>query len=615
MKPQKGKWKKNKELITAAEKIVETHPLFAHLLRNIGRVVFIEENKIINNTWCQIKDDLKKNYYSMHYQSRAEIIVNFKQRLTPHEWAYLISLALLHLGLNHIRPEKKDKAWMCACEIYVQAFSKTIKFGKIPEQFKQITQDEFPTRNEEVLHKYILQNNNLEKFSGFGIGNYAESWVLDTDKQKLPAEVEQWRSANFVKGLKESVKQAVAKVSNQSLTKKKLSKEIQTAHSWIISSFPLLSAMAASFTLFEDEEICNAMHIEVAAIHPELHEIYINPRWNFDLQELIFILTHEMLHVGLRHDIRAQGRDPYFWNVACDYVINAWLIEMNVGTIPTIGMLYDEKLVKKSAEDIYDEIVNNLRWQRKLKKTKTPRTYGKPDIITEKSAGWWTSGEGMNLDAFYRRCLYEGQRWYEGKDRGFLPAGLIEEIRKLNQPPIKWDVELAHWLDRYIQIPEKKRSYSRMSRRQSTTPDIPRPRWVRPEENSTAQTFAAVLDTSGSMTRQDLGKAIGAISSYAMSREVIAIRLVYCDATPYDAGYVTTESLLHRVEIKGRGGTILQPAINLLEKADDFPPTGPILIITDGYIDHIKIKHKHAYLLPKGCRLPFKTNKPVFYFE
>jgi hypothetical protein len=53
-----------------------------------------------------------------------------------------------------------------------------------------------------------------------------------------------------------------------------------------------------------------------------------------------------------------------------------------------------------------------------------------------------------------------------------------------------------------------------------------------------------------------------------------------------------------------------------LENADDFPPQAPILLITDGEIEkRIMIHRDHAWLLPKHCKLPFKTNKPVFQFE
>lgn len=81
---------------------------------------------------------------------------------------------------------------------------------------------------------------------------------------------------------------------------------------------------------------------------------------------------------------------------------------------------------------------------------------------------------------------------------------------------------------------------------------------------------------------------------------------MFCDAAAYDAGYLAPEEIAGRVQVKGRGGTVLQPGVDLLEGAKDFPENGPILIITDGWIeDHIRIRREHAFLVPRGegCRL------------
>lgn len=91
-----------------------------------------------------------------------------------------------------------------------------------------------------------------------------------------------------------------------------------------------------------------------------------------------------------------------------------------------------------------------------------------------------------------------------------------------------------------------------------------------------------VIDTSGSMSAKMIGMALGSIASYASVREVPYVRVIFCDAAPYDAGYLTPEEIAGRVEVKGRGGTRLQPGVNLLEEAKDFPEKGPVLIITDG---------------------------------
>jgi hypothetical protein len=149
--------------------------------------------------------------------------------------------------------------------------------------------------------------------------------------------------------------------------------------------------------------------------------------------------------------------------------------------------LYDADLKGLSAEAIYDRIVTDLRRYRKLA---TLKGIGQCDILERGVPEWWDCSEGMDLDDFYRRCLAQGLVYHQEAERGYLPAGLIEEIAD-------------------------------------------------------------------------------------------------------------------QVQVKGRGGTVLQPGINLLDKAEDFPSSTPLLIITDGYCDRLSIRREHAFLLPTGSSLPF----------
>ncbi|WP_222836770.1 hypothetical protein [Cellulomonas flavigena] len=75
-----------------------------------------------------------------------------------------------------------------------------------------------------------------------------------------------------------------------------------------------------------------------------------------------------------------------------------------------------------------------------------------------------------------------------------------------------------------------------------------------------------MLGTSGSMGRTLLAKALGTIASFAAARDVPAVRVVFCDAAA-DAGYLTTDEIAGRVRVRGRGGTVLQPGVDLLERA------------------------------------------------
>ena len=110
-----------------------------------------------------------------------------------------------------------------------------------------------------------------------------------------------------------------------------------------------------------------------------------------------------------------------------------------------------------------------------------------------------------------------------------------------------------------------------------------------------------------------LATALGAIASYSAARDVPAARVIFCDADAYDAGYMKPEDVAGTVKVKGRGGTILQPGIDLLDKAEDFPSTAPILIITDAECDKVILHgREHAFLIPQGAQLPFIPKGKVF---
>jgi predicted metal-dependent peptidase len=381
------------------------------------------------------------------------------------------------------------------------------------------------------------------------------------------------------------------------------------ARRWFVNCYPLLGALAASFKIIENPVVCMRENITIAAISEHSSKIYFNPGRKLTDEEYRFVMAHEFLHVGLRHQSRGQGRDPYLWNVACDYVINGWLVEMGVGNPPSADLLLDDKFKGMSAEQVYDIIVRDIR---RFKKLATLRGVGLSDMLGESEPRFYRAPTG--LDEFYRRALSEGLEYHKSS-RGLIPAGLEEEIRALWHAPIPWDVELARWFDRFFSPLEKRRIYARLSRRQASTPDIVRPRTVPAAEMYDGRTFGVVIDTSGSMDARALAVALGAVASYADSRDVPLARVVFCDAAAYDAGYMSPDAIMGNVRVRGRGGTVLQPGIDFLERSEDFPKDGPILIITDAECDCFSVKREHAIMIPKGRYLPFRPRGEVFAFE
>ncbi|MEV0219721.1 hypothetical protein [Streptomyces sp. NPDC050704] len=533
------------------------------------------------------------------------------RRAEPAEWAWAVAHGLIHLGFGHVpalsvereQPDRFDLAARCAV---VNRFLLTFPVGRTPDDLPA----SYPGGDEEQLAARWRRDGIPPAYANCGTaGGEPDQLLLRWDDGTWPpaGQAPDWQLA-FAHALTRTMRTAMDMAGGRrdSMTGAPTPlRPWERALSWFVSSYPLLGGIAAGITLVADAELARAHGISVAAVDTEAAEIYVNPLRELDDEEWRFVLAHEMLHAALRHSDRCGGRDPYLFNVACDYVINGWLREMQVGTMPE-GLLYDRELKDLSAEEVYDRIASDLRGRRRLA---TLRGKGVGDIL---GGPLGSPRDYVDLDEFYRRGLSQGLDLHQGQDRGLLPGGLVEEIRALSHPPLPWDARLARWFDEFVPRPEPVRTYARPSRRQAATPDIPRAGRYFPPEEIARCTFGVVLDTSGSMDRTLLGKALGAIASYAEARDVPAARVVFCDAAPHDAGFLPVTEIAGRVRVRGRGGTVLQPGIDLLHRAEDFPPGAPVLVITDGYCDVLRVRREHAYLIPQGRSLPFTARGPVF---
>ncbi|MFC8435429.1 hypothetical protein [Streptomyces sp. NPDC057253] len=524
----------------------------------------------------------------------------------PGAWAWALAHAVLHLGFGHVPaaqgartpPDRHDLAARC---LVVNRFLLGFGIGETPGHLPA----SYPDGDEEQLAaRWRRDGIPAVHEHGGTAGPDPDQVLLRWSRWSPPPD----HQLAFATALTRTVSAAMDMAGGR---RDSLDGEAPTlrpwqqALSWFISSYPLLGGIAAGIKLVADAELARAHGIAIAAVNTEAAEIYINPVRQFDDEEWRFILAHEMLHAALRHGDRCGTRDPYLFNVACDYVINGWLSEMQIGTMPE-GLLHDPQLAGLSAEEVYDRIAGDLRRMRRLA---TLRGKGVGDLL---GGPLGPPRDCVDLDEFYRRGLARGLDLHQQQERGFLPGGLVEEIRALSHPPLPWDAQLARWFDEFVPSPQPLRSYARPSRRQSATPDIPRAGRYFPPEEIARCTFGVVLDTSGSMSTTLLGKALGAIASYAEARDVPAARVVFCDAAPHDAGYLPVTEIAQRVRVHGRGGTVLQPGIDLLHRADDFPAGAPVLVITDGWCDVLRVRREHAYLIPQGARLPFTARGPVF---
>lgn len=546
------------------------------------------------------------------------IQLNQNHRYSTMEWVWCVAHARLHIALGHPWDVRKSfeqpPAFATARCLVVNDLLFQLGIGRPPARgSRPLVREQLPERDVDrlVLH---LQDQGIPEHCLDCGGVHGESDLIGTpplysvnslqNPWLKPATRESCATAfaEAIRGaLEDSIDRAGGVVDCDDHGRPKRGPAALAAR-WIRSHLPVIGALLDRYHIIEDIDLCRRLDIPVAAVFDDSQEILLNKAGIAGEAEYRFVIAHELLHAGLRHGDRCGGRDPWWWNAACDFVINGWLIEMGVGHPPASGGLFDQALQGQSAEQVYDRI------QATMQAKNIMGFADRGDIHQRRNT---SPAEWADLDSWCRTTLLNGLDVHQAS-RGTLPAGLVEAIRSLAQPPIAWDVELSRWFEREVGDQPCHRSYARPSRRQMSTPDIPRPRWIPDEEIDHQPTFATVIDTSGSMDRVLLGKALGAVASYAMAREVRRVRVVFCDAAAHDVGWIAPEELLEKVEVRGRGGTILQAGIDAIEQAKDFPARGPLLIITDGWCDRFQCSRPHAILTPVGARLPFTPKGDIF---
>ncbi|MBQ9078468.1 MAG: hypothetical protein IJY29_02700 [Ruminococcus sp.] len=611
-KNNENKIPRNEKQLLDGLEIVNEHPLFGKLRIHTD---IVPKSRLGKNVPAKVS-------------SSGIVYLNKDCDKSPKEWAYIIAHCMLHLSFGHFDAvnipgywqqitEKQQKwvndyipdLWNMACDIFIARFLADIKFGTTDIDISELSF--YSNADSELkIYKQLAEKNISAENNKFGTAGE----IPDMIGRETPITYRYGKNryiTDFAYALADSVRSVINNAGNQTADYGKFKSSMEKAAEWFINHYPLLGGIAAGFRIVETRSRRDLDDIEIAAVNVLNGEIYVNPAAGLTLEEWKFVLAHEYLHAGLQHHARRNGRDPYLWNIACDFVINGWLNEMQIGIMPHNGLMFDETLKNQSAEEIYDRLTDNIRKNSKLN---TFRGYRKGDII---DSGWTPDMCGAtSLDEFCKNALRNGLEYHSSTSRGYIPAGLIEEIKALSMPPVPWDVELAKWFDIHFSPIEKHRTYARPSRRQSSTPDIPRPSLMTADIPEYSRTYAVIIDTSGSMSPALIGKALGAAASYSVAKDVPFVRVVFCDAQAYDIGYAAPEDIAGRVMVKGRGGTVLQPAVDLLENADDFPKNGPILIITDAGIEcDLKVHREHAFLIPEGKRLPFRPKGKVFYFK
>lgn len=300
------------------------------------------------------------------------------------------------------------------------------------------------------------------------------------------------------------------------------------------------------------------------------------------------VLAHEVSHLLREHagraDALARPSSHLAWNLAADAEINDDLVAASAplpaGVVTPAALGLPERGV---AEDYYAALTAGQAALAGLDDggAGCGSGGGGPQIPGElparASAVDGGSGAGLSpaeADLIRRQVAADIQQ-HAGKGRGTVPAGLVRWASGVLTPPVvAWPRVLRSAVRRAIanQAGRTDYTYSRPSRRR--TPGI-----IRPAMRGPAVTVAIVVDTSGSMSQEDLDAALSEIAGVLRSTGTAGDRVTVlcCDA---EASAPRRVGSVGAVRLTGGGGTDMRAGIAAAAAAR--PAPNVIIVLTDG---------------------------------
>jgi predicted metal-dependent peptidase len=321
--------------------------------------------------------------------------------------------------------------------------------------------------------------------------------------------------------------------------------------------------------------------------------IYYNREFisTLDVEETKFVLCHELEHVMYDHFGRRSHRDPVWWNMANDFVINGQLVSDGIGKMPTkkivdpkevdengataqrVG-LYDAKYIGWSSEAVYDDLE-----KRKVRKQLTLDVHidlGKDAKIK--------SGKEPKIPIKVSEEELKSQRdEFKGKilqaaaavGASNLPESIQRLIGSMVQPKINWrdllrlNIQSCLTDDFSFMRPNRRHMYSGIF-----LPNLTKDEMI---------DVHIAIDTSGSITQEMAQHFLSEIYGMMTIYPQFKIGIICYDTTAHNYQEFTPETMDDLLEYKiiGGGGTDFNAFWNYWIDNDITPKKA--IVMTDGY--------------------------------
>ncbi len=336
----------------------------------------------------------------------------------------------------------------------------------------------------------------------------------------------------------------------------------------------------------------SSKNIENAMAYTDGKNIYFieNNLKYLNIENIKFILCHEIMHLLLDHLIRRENKNPIIWNFATDYIVNYLLMNNKdsygkkdiIGEMPEY-CLYDNKYDDNwNAESIYKDLIknngsndgklkiidlsnNSIKDNRLLKLDIHTSSDGIGEVSKE-NASYFASEICSNLD---KNC-----------SKSNIPSCILKLLESLQNINYNWKSILYKYIKKAIS--QNNSTWKRPSRRSVAVntylPKITKIEYLK---------FTIAIDTSGSMDKKDITDVLSNILSMCKQLDKFTLNLFTFSGTYHkDSLQTFTEKNIHEkinnFEIKTNWSTNIKSAFEFVKKNPILKDSDLFIVMTDG---------------------------------
>lgn len=385
------------------------------------------------------------------------------------------------------------------------------------------------------------------------------------------------------------------------MIKPEIETKLAAARTRLILDKPFLGALALRLPLVAaDPKWCPTSVTDARSL-------YYNPDYidKLSLEQTQFVLAREALHCALSHFARRHHRIKARWDVACEYSINPVLVKD--GLTPPPATIVIAAYEGMTAEEIYPFIEDDDSEDQDAENSQSgqdsnPDNSGSQQGNEPRKGGQGNTPQqddpqsGGDSEAEQQEIL-EGERgaaqpqpqsaseldalstqWQQrmagaalqAQQAGKLGGALARLVGELLQPKLPWRMLLARYM---TQISRDDYSYNRPSRREGEM--------IMPSLRSSQANIMVVIDTSGSVTNEELHEFLSEINSLKAQLRA-SITLHACDTVLSKDGpwyFEAWEEFKLPREFHGGGGTDFRPIFDWVKLHGNAPDM--LLYFTD----------------------------------